>query len=166
MRFKLLCFFVLTVLVGLGPSLGARGSTAKEKIVGNVIAYDYLNNLAYLTTFMRVVLIVRLEPTRNGRSRFIQVAYSYYPPNKESDGGFPRRLIDRSWKWEFRLTRDRTCDSIVEKFAPWRDIDKADNRRAIPIWRPIPGAENETIPFGQTLPCYQLASEDFKAYQH
>lgn len=161
MRFKSFSLFVVIVaLLGNGSINVRAGSARKEKIVGTVIAYDRGNGLFQMSTGSGVQLIVRAEPTRSSKARFIKISYFYVPGNKERDGGFPTRLVDSAKQWKFTLVRVTECDSPIREFL--RVEDKAENNLSSPpIWELIPGAAKEVIPFGQTLPCYSLDSRGF-----
>jgi hypothetical protein len=140
----------------------------KEKFVGTVIAYHQLLPLICITAApCRTILIVRIDkPDKNKtETHFIQVDYQYNGSN-ESNGGFPYSLVEGKRQWRFELTMDSICDAQIEEATVMKD-EKAgkDTNVANPVWRLIAGAENEKIPYGETLPCYRLKSGDYKPYK-
>lgn len=164
MQNLLLSFVLFSSIVLFGTFTPAKGET----IVGTVVAYDHLNNLLMLTFVeSRVVLIVRTQPRTGEKPRFIQVAYSYYGPAKPNEGGFPDTLVEKARQWQFTLARDTECDHPVQEFTQLQDAQIGkDTDTRLPIWRLLPGAENEKLPFGERLPCYSLKAGDYKPYSN
>jgi hypothetical protein len=161
-RILLLGFVVLSSIV----LVGAFTPTKRETIVGTVVAYDHFNNLMMLTFVeSRVVLIVRTQPRGSEKARFIQVAYNYWDQQKPNEGGFPDALVQEAKQWRFALARDTDCDQPVQEFTALQDAQTGkDTDVRLPIWKLLPGAENEKLPFGETLPCYSLKATDYKPY--
>jgi len=164
MRILLLSFVLFCSIVLFGAFTPAKGET----IVGTVVAYDHFNNLLMLTFVeSRVVLIVRTQARAGEKARFIQVAYRYYGPAKPNEGGFPDSLVEKARQWQFRLARDTECDYPVQEFTPLQDAQTGnDSDTRLPIWKLLPGAEKEKLPFGERLPCYSLKAGDYKPYSH
>ena len=72
-------FAILTLLIAATTSASIVASPKRETIVGDVIAYDHLNNLINITFApSQVTLIVRTGATRHKPSRLIQVFYTYW----------------------------------------------------------------------------------------
>ena len=167
MKRKLIVSLLFGLLIfSVSPQILAKGeSYKKEKIIGTVIAYDQRAFLICLTvTSCPVTLIVRIDGRDKKRiaPRFIQVAYSFH----ESSGGFPNSLLEGRRQWRFGLTRDFSCAVLVREKVIMKDekIGKGTDS-SIPIWRLVAGAENEKIPYGETLICYRLKAGYYKPYK-
>jgi hypothetical protein len=148
---------------------GPKGGPKRESIVGTIIAYDHLNNLMYLTDVpSRVVFIARTQPRGHDKGHFIQVNYTYWSSRRADEGGFPDELIANAHQWRFKLIGVASCDRPLKEFASLQDATTGkDTEVSIPIWKIIPGAENEKIPFGgETLPCYSLKAGGYKPYRN
>ncbi len=162
--FLSLIFFVSVALDGATPSL--RRPTQPVHIVGTVVAYDHLNNLIRMTFVpSRVVFIVRTKTRGKDKSQFIKVAYTYWSSNRANDGGFPDELITGVRQLRFKLIRDISCDEPVQEFSLLREDTGKAAEVSLPIWKVNPGAENEKIPFGETLRCYSLRADGYKPYR-
>ena len=119
-------------------------------------------SLTFVTS--RVMFIARTQARRKENSRFIQVAYDYYGPAKSNEDGFPDVLVESARQWQLRLVRDPTCDRAVQEFSRAQDETGKDTKIDLPIWKLLPGAENEKLPYCETLPCYLLKAGDYKPY--
>ena len=151
------------LLIVIFATLGISKSPKRETVVGTVIAYDHLNNLIQITFApSRVVLVVRTRATRHKPSQVIEVLYTYWSSEKPANGGFPDQLVERANTWRFRLVKVADCEPLEES-APLTDVNtgKPIGER-LPIWKILPGADNEVLPFGRILPCYSLKAHDYK----
>ena len=154
------------MLVSTVPLAASISGAKQEDIIGTVVAYNHLNNLVVLTDVeMRVVLIVRIQSKPHDKSRFILVAYKYLSDAKPDEGGFPNALVQEVRPWRFKLVRDTSCDRAIQEFTSLQDARTGkDTDTRLPIWKLLPGAGTERLPFGETLPCYMLNKGDYKPY--
>jgi len=169
MRISILSLLLIAASGFASPTAppSSAASPKQDSIIGTVIAYDYLNNLALLLAPSRVVMIVRTKSRKGDNGRLIQVAYSYYGSATPNKDGFPNALIDCARLWRFKLLRDPSCDRPVQEFTSMQaehlDTGKTTDER-MSVWKLIAGAETEKIPFGETLPCYSLRVGGYKPY--
>lgn len=93
-------------------------------------------------------MLIRLQNrATDDLPRFIEVQFSL--PCAEH----PLWLDRKPPAQEFRLKREQDADSVLKEFydcAP----NSADKCPHVPMWKPVPGMENEKLPFGQRLPSY------------
>jgi hypothetical protein len=155
---------LVILLIAICPLNGLATSTEEEPIVGTVVAYDYFNNLIQITIApSRVSLIVRTRQTCGKPSELIEVRYTYWSSEKPNNGGFPNELVTSARLWRFRLARDADCLPLKE-FVPFMDAKTGkESSDHLPIWKLLSGAEQEKLPFGQTLPCYSLKDHEYKS---
>jgi len=157
---------VLIILVIATVSLGVFGSSPKrETVVGTVIAYNQLSNLILITSApSRAALIVRTRPTAHKPSELIKVHYTYWSSEKPNNGGFPAELITGTRLWRFKLVSDAPCEPLQDA-VPFTDVKTGKEvGERLPVWKLLPGAENEKVPFGETLPCYSLKARGYKLH--
>lgn len=146
---------------GQGAFVSAQQRSAQpESMIGTVVAYDHLLQLFQLTNIPpALTLIIRIEPAAGEPNvpRYIQVRCGYSP--KE----FPHALLETRTLLRLSLARDRDCDhQIVESTDLLDERTGKPTGAKIPLWRILVDAERESIPFGTTLPCYEM---DNGAYQ-
>ena len=156
----------LISLVIATSSLGAFASSPKrETIVGNVIAYNQALNLIMITSApSRAAFIVRTHPTGHKPSQLIEVHYAYWSSEKPDNGGFPDELITGTRLWRFKLVGDAPCEPLLDA-VPFTDVKTGKEvGERLPVWKLLPGAENEKLPFGETLPCYSLKAGGYKLH--
>jgi hypothetical protein len=131
------------------PSAYAQGGRQKvEKITGVVVAY---NDSLFLLPCYHLCggsLIVRVD--KSEKPHYIRVDFGY-PLDK-----FPKALVERSKQYRFRLVRTKDDDSPLQEFVPAENEKGEAIDVKLPMWRLVPGAESEKLPFGETLPSYNL----------
>ena len=115
----------------------------RETILGRVVAYSSspacLNGHGYWS------MVIRVQQPKDNRSEFIRVDFSL-PCDKSPEWVSAKPSIQK-----FHLFRQKDCDAILEEFMD----TEPKQHSAIPIWRHPPGAELDTLPFGQPVPCYR-----------
>ena len=88
-------------------------------------------------------------------SEFVSVQFSH------PCAGIPKWLKTSSSIQEFHLIRQRESDAKLKEF--WDCADQSlreEERQGCPPlnrWKRIPGAEQESLPFGQIIPGYRSA---------
>jgi hypothetical protein len=154
---------LIILLIASSSICGLAKSPKRETIVGTVIAYDQLNNLIQITFApSRVAFIVRTRPSRHKPSQLVEVLYTYWSSEKRNNGGFPNELVASSRQWRFKLVSHTGCEPLEES-VPFTDVKTGkDTGERVPIWKLLPGADSEKLPFGETLPCYSLKAHDYK----
>lgn len=127
----------------------ARAKTLR--ISGRVVAYntliECLNGNAYWSMIIRVQ-----DPGKVG-SELIEVEYS------QSCGKRPTWLDSKSAAQEFKLMRYKAGDEVLTEFLRCEsDLSPQRPQKPClpaPIWKQVPGADEEKLPFGRVLPCYR-----------
>ena len=144
--------FLVAALLLLGtvsPSnLGFCAPSSKvEKITGRIVAYS--SDLACLSGNGYWSMLIRLQDRATDLPpRFVQVQFSL--PCAEH----PEWLDRRPSMQQFRLKRQQDADSVLKEFydcAP----DSAEECPHLRMWKPVPGTEDEKLPFGQRVPNYR-----------
>ena len=126
-------------------------SSKVETMAGRIVAYSNgltcLNGNAYWSMLIHV-----RDHTTDSPSPFVEVRFSL--PCKKS----PEWLTRKSSLQKFRLTRTQDADSVLREFI---DCDaKSPSGHApepcspMPMWKRVPTAEHEKLPFGQRVPSY------------
>ena len=117
-----------------------------ETITGRVVAYG--DGLACLNgnTYWSMLIHVQNHAT-DATPRFVQVPFSL--PCKET----PQWLNRKSPIQKFRLKREQGADSALREFL---DCTPGSTEQCphMPMWRLVPGAQEEKLPFGQRVPSY------------
>jgi hypothetical protein len=122
-------------------------SSKVERITGRIVAYSgalaCLNGNAYWS------MLIRIQDRPTSLSpRFVQVQFSL--PCAEN----PEWLGHKPPMQKFRLKRQQDADSILEEFYDCSP-DLANKCPELRIWKSVPGAEDEKLPFGQRVPSYR-----------
>lgn len=126
-------------------------SPKTETITGRVVAYA--DGLSCLSGNAYWSMLIHTQD-RKATAKFIQVRFSL--PCKET----PQWINRKSIVQKFRLKREQATDSVLKEF-----LDCAPHSTEqclhMPVWRLVPGAQEERLPFGQTVPCYRSADLPF-----
>lgn len=117
--------------------------TKHETMTGRVVAYSdglvCLNGNAYWS------MVIRVQKPKNARSQFIRVDFTL-PCDKSPQWASAKGPIQK-----FHLARRQDCDEVLGGSI----AGEPNPNLVLPIWNHPPGTENETLPFGQVLPCYR-----------
>ena len=97
-------------------------------------------------------LVVRVD---NATPDYILVNLSY------RESRFPKELISMKRQWRLKLIRSLSSDESLDEFLI-RVPDARSPETQYPIWKPIRGAEDEKLPFGDRLPAYSLVKDGFR----
>jgi hypothetical protein len=149
------------VLVFLGVLcsgvLASPAPIAKNKVIsGRIVAFAgaliCLNQNAYWS------MIIRVENPKDVGSEFIRIQFS-----RPCDQAAPEWLNAKSAMRKFRLIREKDFDAVLAEFADC--VDESSNKDAtnhclrLPMWKHVPGEEQQKLPFGQLIPAYRFADE-------
>jgi hypothetical protein len=99
-------------------------------------------------------VIVRVDNSKKEEPDYICVDFRY------SDRHFPNALVEGKKRWRFVLDRTKDHDKPIEQFV--RAVDAKTGKDigpGSPMWKLLPGAEDEQLPFGKVIPSYSLAQE-------
>jgi hypothetical protein len=139
---------VLCALCATAESLPA--AARPEVISGRVVAFSgallCMNGNGYWST------LIRVQHPKDSSAEFIRVDFSL--PCEESPRWFPTEPLVQ----KFRLIRDKQSDSVLQELMGSEDVTtgkKFDADPSLPIWKCLPGAENEKLPFGQMVQGYR-----------
>ena len=130
----------------------AEPSSKVETMAGRIVAYfdglTCLNGNAYWSMLIHVQ-----DHATDIPSQFVEVRFSL-PCNKS-----PEWLTRKSSRQKFRLTRDRDSDSVLKEFvdcaSDYPTGHTPESCSHVPMWRRVPNAEHEKLPFGQRVPSYR-----------
>lgn len=153
---RLIAISFLVIFMALGPSLAAPTNNERhsEEIVGFVVAYDEIQ--AWIPCYDSACegsLIVRTQQERD--PVYIRVNLKYRA------GKFPRELIKSKQMWRFKLERTQPLDEPVYENLI-QDASPYSPQKKYTIWKLVPGAEQEKLPFEQTIPSYVLVKGGMK----
>ena len=123
-----------------------------ETMTGKIVAYS--NGLVCLNgnSYWSMLIQVQGHAT-DVPSQFVEVWFSL-PCNKS-----PEWINRKSSLQKFRLTRDHEADAVLKEFMDC-STESPSNHTSEPcphvaIWKRVPGAELEKLPFGQRVPSYR-----------
>jgi hypothetical protein len=126
-------------------------SSKIETMAGRIVAYSKglmcLNGNAYWSMLIHVQ-----DHATDVPAQFIEVRFSL-PCNKS-----PEWLTRKSSLRNFRLTHDQDADSVLKEFIDCATESPSGHTSEpcphVPMWKRVPGAEHEKLPFGQRVPGY------------
>lgn len=146
MRFLAAILLFLST-VSLPNLVFCEPSPKVEKITGRIVAYSSdlacLNGNGYWSMLIRVQ-----DQTTDPPPRFVEVQFSL--PCAEH----PEWLDRKPSVQRFRLQRQQDADFVLKEFYDCSP-DSAAKCPNLRMWRPVPGAEDEKLPFGQRVPRYR-----------
>src|SRR5580658_1178763 len=122
-------------------------------MTGQIVAYSgglaCLNGNAYWSMLIHVQ-----DHTTDIPSQFVEVRFSL-PCNKS-----PEWFTRKSAPQKFRLTRDQDADSVLKEFMDCTESPSDHTPEPCPhiaLWKRVPGAELEKLPFEQRVRSYRSA---------
>lgn len=144
-------FLLMGILITTSPAF-SQPSSKVETMAGRIVAYSNglmcLNGNAYWSMLIHVQ-----DPARDVPSQFVEVRFSL-PCDK-----LPEWLTHKSSLKKFRLTRDQNADSVLKEFVDCATASPSGRTAEpcphMPVWKSVPGAEYEKLPFGQRVPIYR-----------
>ena len=150
------CIFASLALLFSVAVVRTGAATSKfEEITGVVIAHDYIkSSTPCYQGRCEGSLIVQIETPTEKERRYIRVDFGY------SERHSPRMLVQNKRRWRFKLIRTSNLDEPVSEFIQYERTGHRQEKK-LPIWRLVPGAEDEKLPFGETLPSYALVKNGF-----
>lgn len=102
-----------------------------------------------------LIAIVRLKQPEGSPPVYVLVNLKYRA------GKFPKDLIKNKRVWRFKLERAQpVAESIYEYLIQTASSHAPEKRWS--IWRLVPGAEHEKLPFEQKLRSYTLVKNGIK----
>ena len=102
-------------------------------------------------------MIVRLEAEKEEKPRYIRVDVRI-----QEGHTFPMELIANKRMWRFRVVRTSGLDEPIYEYILQKST-ASDEKKKYPIWKSIPGAESEKLPFGDKISSYSMIKNGFKA---
>ncbi|MDQ3797839.1 MAG: hypothetical protein M3384_00165 [Acidobacteriota bacterium] len=120
-------------------------------------------------------LIVRVDDKK--QAKYLRLDVEYFPLQSKPAGGFPVQLVENSKMWKFKAVRRKDRDeplkesSGVMKNKNVKDTFESvpsiaeDELIVMPVWKLLPAAENEKLPFGEILPNYYVKANKFKLHK-
>jgi hypothetical protein len=147
-------FIILIAAVSLAHGQ-SRSDQKKEKLTGTVIAeYTFMPCFYHPCALW---LIVRLKAHTDAAPKFVRVTVEYFPDEDVT------KLVEAARRWQFKAVRigDASVDRYLRTVDSQTGRDTSDEMR-LPAWKPIPGADKETIPIGVTLPSYFVRAGKYK----
>jgi hypothetical protein len=129
-------------------------SSKVETMGGRIVAYSNVMGLMCLNGNAYWSMLIHVQDhATDVRSQFVEVRFSL-PCNKSSEG-----LTRKSSIQKFRLTRDQDADSVLKEFFDCATEAPSGHTTEpcphLPMWKRVPGAEPEKLPFGQRVPSYR-----------
>jgi hypothetical protein len=139
------------ILVNTSLAFSER-SPIVETMAGRIVAYSSgltcLNGNAYWSMLIHIQ-----EQTTEASSRFVEVNFSL-PCNKS-----PEWITRKSSLQKFRLMRDQDADSVLKEFMDCATESPSGHTPEpcphLSLWKRVPGAELERLPFGERVPSYR-----------
>jgi hypothetical protein len=127
-------------------------SSKVERMAGRIVAYS--DGLMCLNGNADWSMLIHVQDhATDAASQFVEVRFSL-PCNKS-----PEWLTRKSSLQKFRLTRDQDADSVLREFIDCATESPSGHSPEpcphLPMWKRVPGAEPEKLPFGQRVPSYR-----------
>jgi hypothetical protein len=132
---------------------GGKGERNIEEVIGVVVAYDVVLP-TLCDNICKSSLIVRIGAVNEAEPRYIRVDLTFRPNR------FPKELITGKKRWGFKLIKTPSLDKRVDEFILGKNVFGKEFK--IPRWEVVVGAEDEKMPFGETLHSYSLVKKGFK----
>lgn len=141
--------FIASVLVN-----GTVGKGKTEKLEATVLAYDIVKATTPCHRECEGSLIVKIYSADSENPRYGRIDFTF-----RHSSSFPSQLITLKRLWQLTVVRTQSLDEpiyeyIVQKQTSYGEEKKYQN------WELVPGAKDEKLPFGETLPSY--AMKEFK----
>jgi hypothetical protein len=129
----------------------SKPSSTIETMTGQVVAYS--NGLACLNGNAYWSMLIHVQDRATDvPSQFVEVRFSL-PCNKT-----PEWITRKPSLQKFRLTRDQDSDAVLKEFMDCSAESPGGHTSEpcpkIVMWKRVPGAEVEKLPFGQRVPSY------------
>lgn len=154
-RFAVMCTVLLSILPGalVGTSIAESNV---EELTGAVVAYDTIKPSLTCVNGCQTSIIVRLDKPNSGQSKYVRVDLKF-----KDRRNFPNELTLSKRQWRFKVVRTVDRDENMEEFIKGEDVFGKEFKH--PIWKLLPGAEDESLPFGQVLRSYSMMKHGFKS---
>ncbi len=154
MRLK---FFLLMTFVFIN-NLNVIAQGGKTEIVGTVVGKDRIYGHIYDSNAVnKRLLIVRVDEKLKEKvdSKYVLVKYIWHLKDEKTPYN-----NENATQWKFILTREKDCDSTLEKlqFSYFSTGNKITGM--FPQIDRTWGIDFENLPFEKTLPCYKLESKN------
>lgn len=137
---------------------GQDKSQKAEWLSGVVVAYDAIKAETPCYGECERSLIVRLEAGKEEKPQYIRVDVRI-----QEGQDFPPELIAHKRQWRLRVTRTTSLDEPIYDYVV-KNATAYSKETRYPIWKLIPGAEGENLPFGEKIPSYTMSKNAFKAF--
>lgn len=157
MMFKKVAVNLFVVALFAFYGYAQEKSQKDEWLNGVVVAYDAIKADGPCYGGCERSLIVRLEAEKEEKSRYIRVDVRI-----QEGHAFPMELIANKRLWRFRVVRTSGLDEPIYDYILQNATASAEEKK-YPIWKLIPGAEGEKLPFGDKISSYSMIKNGFKA---
>lgn len=137
-------------------SNGAQNKKNTETLEATVVAYDAIKGTTPCYRDCEGSLIVRIESPGNQIGHYARIDFRF-----RNSSRFPRQLIKEKRLWRFSVIRTTTLDEPIYEYIVQQPTSRSEEKR-FPIWVIVPGAQDDELPFGKTLPSYTLVGDEFK----
>jgi hypothetical protein len=157
----------LTKVISFGAILFAAGALINgmeskdttEKLEATVVAYDIVKATTPCYRQCEGSLIVKIHSAESESPRYARIDFTF-----RNGSGFPRELTRRKRMWQFSVIRTKSLDEPIYDYIVQKQSSYSKEKK-YPNWELLPGARDEKLPFGETLPSYTLRGNNFKLIQ-
>lgn len=156
---KVVVNFSVVALFGF-YGYGQEKTQKAEWLNGVVVAYDAIKADTPCYGECERSLIVRLEAEKQEKPRYIRVDVRI-----QEGQNFPSELIANKRLWRFRVIRTSGLDEPIYDYIVQNATASVEQKK-YRIWKLIPGAEDENLPFGEKVSSYSMSKNGFKAISH
>jgi hypothetical protein len=132
-----------------------RGQKA-ESLNGVVVAYDAIKADTPCYGSCERSLIIRLQAEKQEKPQYIRIDLKL-----QEGQNFPTELIGNKRLWRFRVTRTAELDEPIYDYVVQNPRASAEEKK-YPIWKLVPGADSEQLPFGTKISSYSMRRNGFK----
>lgn len=146
---------ICVLLLTLSAPLFGQKKKEVVKIEGTVVAENIFDTLQACYHVCGFRLLVRLDGDKTPEFVFISVAFM--DDRHLKDKGPHWKLVEKSSRWKFEALPNDPPMMLLEQFETgYKTETEKEVSETIRIdqWRPLPGSEDVTLPFGQKIPSY------------
>ena len=158
-KFWLIALLVLSIVpLAAYGQISERKDTIKGTVVAEGVTFDPCGwHVCGLS------LIVRLD--KPNRYKHVVVHVTYMDDRSKPLQGKPTDLVKFARRWKFTATSENDNIRPLQQYLKFINMETGKDERAefrSPAWALIDGAESEKLPFGKSVPNYNVDVGAFK----
>jgi hypothetical protein len=157
--------YLWILVLAFSSSLVAQQSTNQKAIeIKGLVVAEARGPMALVACYhvCGLSLVVKLDKLVPVQYVIVQVEYmgvSSLPGN-----GLPLQLVEKASRWKFEGILEASESTPLQRYINFADTNgnNVSKDTAIVAWGLLKGAENETLPFGESIRTYRVAVGKYK----